>query len=66
MTSHLILTVTSCFLVLFLLVKDENKFDLKKIVSDNWTEPPKRERKRKYVSSIAEIMSGFTFSLSNL
>ncbi|RVW55714.1 ISWI chromatin-remodeling complex ATPase CHR11 [Vitis vinifera] len=26
--------------------KDENKFDFKKIVSENWIEPPKRERKR--------------------
>lgn len=55
MTS-LILTLPSCFLVLSLWVKDENKFDIKKIVSDNWTEPPKRERKRKYVSSIAEVV----------
>ncbi|XP_047958765.1 ISWI chromatin-remodeling complex ATPase CHR11-like isoform X1 [Salvia hispanica] len=31
--------------------KDENKFDIKKIVSDNWTEPPKRERKRNYCES---------------
>ncbi|KAH6832958.1 chromatin-remodeling protein 11 [Perilla frutescens var. hirtella] len=31
--------------------KDENKFDIKKIVSDNWTEPPKRERKRNYSES---------------
>ncbi|CAA7061895.1 unnamed protein product [Microthlaspi erraticum] len=28
--------------------KDENKFDFKKIVSDNWNDPPKRERKRNY------------------
>ncbi|KAG8480940.1 hypothetical protein CXB51_025619 [Gossypium anomalum] len=28
--------------------KDENKFDFKKIVSENWIEPPKRERKRKH------------------
>ncbi|XP_047311709.1 ISWI chromatin-remodeling complex ATPase CHR11-like [Impatiens glandulifera] len=28
--------------------KDENKLDLKKIVSENWIEPPKRERKRNY------------------
>lgn len=28
-------------------MKDENKFDFKKIVSENWIEPPKRERKRK-------------------
>ncbi|KAL0368261.1 UNVERIFIED_CONTAM: putative chromatin-remodeling complex ATPase chain [Sesamum calycinum] len=38
------------FLVLSWLVKDENKFDFKKIVSENWIEPPKRERKRKYYS----------------
>ncbi|XP_057806008.1 ISWI chromatin-remodeling complex ATPase CHR17-like isoform X2 [Salvia miltiorrhiza] len=31
--------------------KDENKFDIKKIVGDNWTEPPKRERKRNYCES---------------
>ncbi|CAI9118739.1 OLC1v1020343C1 [Oldenlandia corymbosa var. corymbosa] len=31
--------------------KDENKFDFKKIVSDNWLEPPKRERKRNYSES---------------
>ncbi|KDO75119.1 hypothetical protein CISIN_1g042305mg [Citrus sinensis] len=31
--------------------KDENKFDFKKIVSDNWIEPPKRERKRNYSES---------------
>ncbi|KAC9988331.1 hypothetical protein E3N88_44963 [Mikania micrantha] len=31
--------------------KDENKFDFKKIVSDNWVEPPKRERKRNYSES---------------
>lgn len=30
--------------------KDE-KFDFKKIVSDNWIEPPKRERKRNYSES---------------
>lgn len=29
------------------LVKDESKVDFKKLVSDNWIEPPKRERKRK-------------------
>lgn len=28
------------------LMKDD-KFDFKKIVSENWIEPPKRERKRK-------------------
>jgi SWI/SNF-related matrix-associated actin-dependent regulator of chromatin subfamily A member 5 len=28
--------------------KDENKIDFKKIVSDNWAEPSKRERKRNY------------------
>ncbi|CAL0330673.1 unnamed protein product [Lupinus luteus] len=31
--------------------KDENEFDFKKIVSDNWIEPPKRERKRNYSES---------------
>ncbi|CAN1238803.1 ISWI chromatin-remodeling complex ATPase CHR17 [Linum grandiflorum] len=31
--------------------KDESKFDFKKIVSDNWMEPPKRERKRNYSES---------------
>ncbi|PIA44563.1 hypothetical protein AQUCO_01700274v1 [Aquilegia coerulea] len=31
--------------------KDENKVDFKKIVSDNWLEPPKRERKRNYSES---------------
>ncbi|KAK4265692.1 hypothetical protein QN277_026709 [Acacia crassicarpa] len=31
--------------------KDENKADFKKIVSDNWIEPPKRERKRNYSES---------------
>ncbi|KAH7856313.1 hypothetical protein Vadar_025023 [Vaccinium darrowii] len=31
--------------------KDENKMDFKKIVSDNWIEPPKRERKRNYSES---------------
>ncbi|GMP56771.1 hypothetical protein CsSME_00021123 [Camellia sinensis var. sinensis] len=31
--------------------KDENKLDFKKIVSDNWIEPPKRERKRNYSES---------------
>ncbi|KAL5701362.1 hypothetical protein ACHQM5_026707 [Ranunculus cassubicifolius] len=28
--------------------KDESKFDFKKIVSENWVEPPRRERKRNY------------------
>ncbi|KAL8105249.1 hypothetical protein AgCh_029151 [Apium graveolens] len=28
--------------------KDENKVDFKKIASDNWIEPPRRERKRNY------------------
>ncbi|CAN8300533.1 unnamed protein product [Cochlearia groenlandica] len=28
--------------------KDENKVDFKKIVSENWNDPPKRERKRNY------------------
>ncbi|XP_017633850.1 ISWI chromatin-remodeling complex ATPase CHR11-like [Gossypium arboreum] len=31
--------------------KDENKFDIKKIASENWIEPPKRERKRNYSES---------------
>ncbi|KAI3975650.1 hypothetical protein MKX01_023076 [Papaver californicum] len=31
--------------------KDENKTDFKKLVSDNWIEPPKRERKRNYSES---------------
>ncbi|KAK7303148.1 hypothetical protein RJT34_14049 [Clitoria ternatea] len=31
--------------------KDENRFDFKKIVSENWIEPPKRERKRNYSES---------------
>ncbi|XP_024022650.1 ISWI chromatin-remodeling complex ATPase CHR11 [Morus notabilis] len=31
--------------------KDESKFDFKKIVSENWIEPPKRERKRNYSES---------------
>ncbi|KAF8392550.1 hypothetical protein HHK36_022895 [Tetracentron sinense] len=31
--------------------KDENKFDFKKLVSENWIEPPKRERKRNYSES---------------
>ncbi|KAH0895930.1 hypothetical protein HID58_045498 [Brassica napus] len=34
--------------------KDENKFDFKKIVSENWNDPPKRERKRKV--SITSIL----------
>ncbi|GAV73156.1 SNF2_N domain-containing protein/Helicase_C domain-containing protein/HAND domain-containing protein/SLIDE domain-containing protein [Cephalotus follicularis] len=32
-------------------IKEENKFDFKKIVSENWIEPPKRERKRNYSES---------------
>ncbi|KAK7815745.1 iswi chromatin-remodeling complex atpase chr11 [Quercus suber] len=35
----------------FVVVKDENKVDFKKLVSDNWIEPPKRERKRNYSES---------------
>ncbi|XP_031497207.1 ISWI chromatin-remodeling complex ATPase CHR11-like [Nymphaea colorata] len=31
--------------------KDDNKVDLKKLVSENWIEPPKRERKRNYSES---------------
>ncbi|XVF62646.1 hypothetical protein PTKIN_Ptkin09bG0025000 [Pterospermum kingtungense] len=31
--------------------KDENKFDFKKVISENWIEPPKRERKRNYSES---------------
>ncbi|KAL2530390.1 chromatin remodeling factor17 [Forsythia ovata] len=31
--------------------KDESKFDFKKLVSENWIEPPKRERKRNYSES---------------
>ncbi|KAK2411987.1 putative ATP-dependent DNA helicase CHR12 [Trifolium repens] len=31
--------------------KDENKVDFKKIVSDNWVEPSRRERKRNYSES---------------
>ncbi|KAL8528569.1 hypothetical protein ACS0TY_006116 [Phlomoides rotata] len=37
--------------IFFSLVKDENKFDFKKIISDNWIEPPKRERKINYSKS---------------
>ncbi|CAN6467689.1 unnamed protein product [Victoria cruziana] len=32
-------------------MKDDNKVDLKKLVSENWIEPPKRERKRNYSES---------------
>ncbi|XP_064934683.1 ISWI chromatin-remodeling complex ATPase CHR11-like [Musa acuminata AAA Group] len=28
--------------------KDDNKVDFKKLVTDNWVEPPRRERKRNY------------------
>ncbi|XP_059648810.1 ISWI chromatin-remodeling complex ATPase CHR11 [Cornus florida] len=31
--------------------KEDNKLDFKKIVSDNWMEPPRRERKRNYSES---------------
>ncbi|BAF04958.1 probable chromatin-remodeling complex ATPase chain [Oryza sativa Japonica Group] len=31
--------------------KEENKLDFKKLVSDNWIEPPRRERKRNYSES---------------
>ncbi|KAM0912464.1 hypothetical protein ACQ4PT_012784 [Festuca glaucescens] len=31
--------------------KEENKADFKKIVGDNWIEPPRRERKRNYSES---------------
>ncbi|KAM0954320.1 putative calcium/calmodulin-dependent protein kinase chromatin remodeling ISWI family [Dioscorea sansibarensis] len=31
--------------------KDDNKLDFKKLVSDNWIEPPRRERKRNYSDS---------------
>ncbi|XP_020113773.1 probable chromatin-remodeling complex ATPase chain isoform X1 [Ananas comosus] len=31
--------------------KEENKLDFKKLVSENWIEPPKRERKRNYSES---------------
>ncbi|KAK8499655.1 hypothetical protein V6N13_022960 [Hibiscus sabdariffa] len=31
--------------------KDESKLDFKKIVSENWIEPPRRERKRNYSES---------------
>ncbi|GFP81923.1 putative chromatin-remodeling complex ATPase chain [Phtheirospermum japonicum] len=31
--------------------KDESKFDFKKIVTDNWVEPSRRERKRNYSES---------------
>ncbi|XP_058203242.1 ISWI chromatin-remodeling complex ATPase CHR11 isoform X2 [Rhododendron vialii] len=31
--------------------KDDNKLDFKKIVTDNWVEPSKRERKRNYSES---------------
>ncbi|BAB64747.1 putative DNA-dependent ATPase [Oryza sativa Japonica Group] len=32
-------------------LKEENKLDFKKLVSDNWIEPPRRERKRNYSES---------------
>ncbi|KAF3324654.1 putative chromatin-remodeling complex ATPase chain [Carex littledalei] len=31
--------------------KEENKVDFKKLVTDNWIEPPRRERKRNYSES---------------
>lgn len=31
--------------------KDENSFDFKKVVSENWVEPPKRERRRNYLET---------------
>ncbi|CAM6019488.1 unnamed protein product [Sphagnum balticum] len=31
--------------------KDEGKLDLKKMIAENWIEPPKRERKRNYSES---------------
>ncbi|KAK7273627.1 hypothetical protein RIF29_14684 [Crotalaria pallida] len=44
-------TITAAELYDFDDEKDENKVDIKKIVSDNWLEPPKRERKRNYSES---------------
>lgn len=32
-------------------MKDDSKFDFKKLVSENWVEPSRRERKRKYDQS---------------
>lgn len=41
--------------------------DFKKIVSDNWVEPPKRERKRKYAFYVTEFDPFCTeFSLSSV
>lgn len=64
---YVVLLTVMCYIILTQLIcalfigKDE-KFDFKKIVSDNWIEPPKRERKRKYVS----LISGITLSSFNL
>nr|GMD90890.1 putative chromatin-remodeling complex ATPase chain [Ipomoea batatas] len=38
------------FFCYLLLMKDGNKVDLKKIASENWIEPPRRERKCKYAN----------------
>ncbi|XWS08636.1 hypothetical protein CRYUN_Cryun40dG0018600 [Craigia yunnanensis] len=37
--------------------KDENKFDFKKVASENWIEPPKRERKRKYIGYFGILLN---------
>ena len=41
----------------FFLIKDENKFDFKKVASENWIEPPKRERKRKYIGYFGILLN---------
>lgn len=46
--------------------KDENKFDFKKIVSENWIEPPKRERKRKYCCLILTYYNSHLFIFSHV
>lgn len=51
----------SCY-CFFNLVKDGNKVDLKKLVSENWVEPPKRERKRKYGNSYVFFLAPLFFT----
>ncbi|XP_045832720.1 ISWI chromatin-remodeling complex ATPase CHR11-like isoform X1 [Trifolium pratense] len=43
--------LTNLYIYFLLSMKDENKVDFKKIVSDNWVEPSRRERKRNYSES---------------
>jgi hypothetical protein len=56
----IIFSLKTCVNQTYFFLKEEDKPDFKKLVSDNWIEPPRRERKRKYVRYL-EVIVNFNY-----